>query len=398
MEASKQCCCMPLGTVIVFAQVATTFMEKKGHEMGSATASPLVGDSREAVPQPADYGSGTGPRVLTPDQHDRALGCLIGAATGDALGAPYEFEPPIAASEDVGMIGGGQLNWEPGEWTDDTAMSIVVLQVAAEPGLGECLTSRASLDAIAAGWSQWARVTPDIGLLTAEVIGRAHELAAADGRSVPTGEDMTTAARHAWEARPKSAGNGGLMRCYSVVLAMLQAPKVEFLQALSVVNRMTHADEDTVEAALVWGLMLRHAILTGEIDVWVGLEVLPVERRDAWENIIGEALSAPPCYFNRNGWVQHAFQAALAAVREAGPVPVEKFERRAYFSRVLDGAVRAGYDTDTVASIAGSLAGAALGYKSVDPAWRRELHGWPGLTVKELLALGESVLARTSAS
>lgn len=335
--------------------------------------------------------------TLTEEQRTRALGCLMGAATGDALGAPYEFEPPIAASEDIGMIGGGQLGWEPGEWTDDTSMSVVILQVAAEPGLGELITSEQSLDAIAAGWYRWARETPDIGHLTGAVLGKAHELAVEAGHSVPGGADMHAAARDVYSNRVASAGNGGLMRCYSAVLPLLRAPFSEFLDGVITLNTLTHVDPDTIDAAIIWGCALRHAILTGQIDVRVGIFALAPERQATWDGIVSEALDAPPSYFSRNGWVQHALQGAISAVHHAGDIPLDKFERRTYFAKVLEGAVRAGYDTDTVASIAGALAGAAVGYKGVDPLWRRGLHGWPGLGATELLALGEKVLDRANA-
>ena len=60
---------------------------------------------------------------------DRIKGVLLGTAAGDALGAPYEFEPPRGPELEVAMVGGGV--WEPGEWTDDTAMAIAIAEVAA---------------------------------------------------------------------------------------------------------------------------------------------------------------------------------------------------------------------------------------------------------------------------
>jgi ADP-ribosyl-[dinitrogen reductase] hydrolase len=65
----------------------------------------------------------------------RVAGALIGSAVGDALGAPFEFGPagrfsarlpsPTrgAATE---MCGGGSLGWQPGEFTDDTQMALLV--------------------------------------------------------------------------------------------------------------------------------------------------------------------------------------------------------------------------------------------------------------------------------
>ena len=51
---------------------------------------------------------------LTAAQRQRAVGAVVAAATGDALGAPYEFQAPVVDSEEIDMIGGGVLGWQPG--------------------------------------------------------------------------------------------------------------------------------------------------------------------------------------------------------------------------------------------------------------------------------------------
>ena len=65
-----------------------------------------------------------GDMKLTTAQIDRAVGVLLGMACGDALGAGYEFGPPVPDAEAVTMKGGGGFGWEPGEWTDDTSMAM----------------------------------------------------------------------------------------------------------------------------------------------------------------------------------------------------------------------------------------------------------------------------------
>jgi ADP-ribosylglycohydrolase len=150
---------------------------------------------------------------------------------------------------------------------------------------------------------------------------------------------------------------------------------------------------DTVEACLLWGLAVRHAILTGELDVRVGLDQLDPERRAVWQDRIEEAEESTPVTFRRNGWVVGAFQAAWAAINGVRPIPEGKFAQRDALVAALEAAARAGYDTDTVACITGSLIGGALGYKAVPPEWRRVLFGWPGYEVDELTSLVERVLA-----
>ena len=84
---------------------------------------------------------------LTPSQQDRAAGVLLGMACGDALGAGYEFGPPLPDDAIVTMKGGGGFGWEPGEWTDDTSMAIPIAQAIAA---GRDLQEEAVLDDIVA--------------------------------------------------------------------------------------------------------------------------------------------------------------------------------------------------------------------------------------------------------
>lgn len=333
------------------------------------------------------------PSELTEELRERALGSILTAATGDALGAPYEFQPPISSSEDVDMIGGGMLNWEPGEWTDDTSMSVVILGVAADPKIGPDLTSTEALDQIAAGWYRWSLNTPDIGVLTSKVITRAVENASSDGRAVPSAHDFRCSAQSIYDTDGQGAGNGALMRTYAVVTTCLFAPKEHLTRSVLAVSSLTHVDPETDDAGVIWAHAIRHGILTGELNLHAGIDQIPEERRTLWLKRIDDAASAPSTFFNRNGWVVHALQAACSAIFAAGDVPEDKYEQRAYVSTVLDNAVRAGFDTDTVACIAGSLVGAVLGSRAVDPMWLRRVHGWPEYTARDLEELMDHILA-----
>lgn len=55
---------------------------------------------------------------------NRAKGALFGLAVGDALGTTLEFQPRPAEPVIKGMMGGGPFKLRPGEWTDDTAMTL----------------------------------------------------------------------------------------------------------------------------------------------------------------------------------------------------------------------------------------------------------------------------------
>ncbi|MGO2611266.1 MAG: ADP-ribosylglycohydrolase family protein, partial [Glutamicibacter ardleyensis] len=97
---------------------------------------------------------------LSSDMKDRICGVLTGMAAGDALGAGYEFGPPMPADKPVAMIGGGLGDFAPGEWTDDTSMAIVIARALANSG-GQ-LDAGAS-DYMVRQWAIWVKDAPDVG-------------------------------------------------------------------------------------------------------------------------------------------------------------------------------------------------------------------------------------------
>ncbi|MDP9485659.1 MAG: ADP-ribosylglycohydrolase family protein, partial [Actinomycetota bacterium] len=65
---------------------------------------------------------------LSPKE-DRRVGAVLGLAVGDALGARYEFCGPEEVPEGpLEILGGGWLDLDPGQTTDDTALFRAVLK------------------------------------------------------------------------------------------------------------------------------------------------------------------------------------------------------------------------------------------------------------------------------
>ncbi|CAJ1501247.1 ADP-ribosylglycohydrolase family protein [[Mycobacterium] burgundiense] len=309
--------------------------------------------------------------------NDRVEGVLLGTAAGDALGAPYEFQPPRGPELPVEMAGGGP--WEPSEWTDDTAMAIAIAEVAAT---GADLRESTAQDAIVARWHEWSLGAKDVGIQTRSVLATA----AREGRI--SAAHARTAAATLHERTGRTAGNGSLMRTAPVALAYLDDEHA-LVAAARAISELTHFDPDAGDATVLWCCAIRHAVLTTELDVRIGLRHIGGDRREVWSTRIEQAEVSRPSDFANNGWVVAALQAAWSAIATtvAGPGT----DRAEHLRRGLDAAVRAGNDTDTVAAIAGGLLGAAYGASAVPLEWRHLLHGWPDLTARGLVGLATAI-------
>jgi len=319
---------------------------------------------------------------LTPAQLDRACGVLLATAAGDALGAGYEFGPPLPGDTVIEMAGGGPFGWKPGEWTDDTAMAIAIAETAAT---GADLRTITAQDQVVSRWEEWASTAKDVGSQTRHVLSR-----------VAGGGAAAAAAASAdlHRATGKTAGNGALVRTAPVALAFLDDPD-RLAEAARQLSALTHFDREAGEACVLWCLAIRHAVLTGAPDIRTGLHYLPDDRRAAWSQRLEVAERSRPADFTRNGWVVEALRAAWSAIA-ATPVPADDPAagnfRAGHLRLSLENAVRGGHDTDTVAAIAGGLLGARWGASAVPAAWRLQLHGWPASTSHDLVDLASAIV------
>ena len=322
--------------------------------------------------------------TLTTAQLDRAVGALLGTAAGDALGAAYEFGPPRGPELEVAMVGGGSFGWGPGEWTDDTSMAIAIAEVAAT---GADLRDEEALDAVVRRWHEWSQDANDVGVQTRSVLSRAgrHGISAQTAR-------RESAALHEFSGR--TAGNGSLMRTAPLALAYLD-DEAALVEAARIVSELTHFDPEAGDACVLWCCAIRHAILTGVLDVRFGLQHIDAERRDLWATRLDVAETSHPSDFTNNGWVVEALQGAWCAITTT-PIPQDDpatgVFRADHLRLALDATVRGGGDTDTLAAVAGGLLGAVYGASAVPAEWRRMLHGWPGLGTRDLVALATQIM------
>ena len=361
------------------------------------------------------------PAALSDSQLDRVEGVLLGQAVGDVMGAPYEpGDIPFTGTPE--LLGGGFGGYAPGEWSDDTQMSLYIARVAAT---GADLTSREALDEIARGFCRWVALdgATDVGVQTRRVLG-----AVVAGRDEPgIAARMRAAAADLDAATRRTGGNGALMRNGIVGLTRLNDRRATAASARAVAE-LTHADPLAGDCCVIHAEMIRSAVMA---PPWRGgplpaaaaamraLDLIPAERRNYWRDLFdGGILSDSRCLEppSGDGFTVHALGHATLALafvnrvltdrtaRPAGPsgrgeaptdgeAPAGKprsartragrmdhADRADRMGRILVRALEASEDKDTVAAIAGALAGSHLGASALDPAWVEAIHGLPRRT------------------
>jgi ADP-ribosyl-[dinitrogen reductase] hydrolase len=160
------------------------------------------------------------------DLRDRFLGCLLGCAVGDALGAPYEglWSHSIPETETL-LAGFAEFEgFPPGQYTDDTQLSLATVEAIL--GAGD-VSPAAIARFIARLWK------------TQSVVGPGGACTQAAHRFLKTG-DWTTCGAPAGQA-----GNGTAMRTAVLGLFFLREPE-RLSAVVADVCRITHQDSRSV--------------------------------------------------------------------------------------------------------------------------------------------------------
>ena len=283
----------------------------------------------------------------------RAVGCIVGSAVGDALGAPFEFGRPGEYSArfprpvhgGVGEMVGNRI-WSPGQCTDDTEMGVIV---------GESLLARDGIDGDdqLARFRAWGTCAKDVGNLTREVLD-SHLRAPDAAYSVVT-------AREGYN----TAGNGSLMRAAAGAVYFAAAGRGATIDAAMKLSEVTHADP-----LCQWAVAAQHELIRVTLEGGDALaaidevvEMLPDDVRAVYQPLL--APSWTPAHGGPgNGSAMGALAQAVWALRH--------FDS---FADVVTAVIDLGNDTDSVAAVAGALAGATYGIQNIPARWVTYLHG-----------------------
>lgn len=283
----------------------------------------------------------------------------MGTAVADAVGAPFEFRGPGLYAErfpkpvvgGIGeMIGGGGFGWAPGEFTDDTQMALALAHALEEVG-------GFSPEVVWEHFRTWASTAKDVGITISQSLSSETHIGAAEDAHEALGG--------------RTASNGAVMRIapigiFGVRLSRLAAMELAMQQAA-----LTHFDSSAAFGAAFVADVIRSTILAGDFEASVqSAFAFFAESPYAsfLENEFADVLSTD---FDPtgddvlpNGTVWTAVGQALWAVRTTSS-----------FHDAVVAAINLGGDTDTVAAIAGAMAGAAYGLQGIPVRWTTYVHG-----------------------
>jgi len=277
----------------------------------------------------------------------RCAGLVIGAAVGDALGAPFEFRRagsykqhfPTSEYGGIGeLIGGGTFDWLPGEFTDDTQMAMSLALSILECGGFDP-------DHVWSNWRSWADSANDIGNTTR------HSLSFDNWRDVSHLNPETTAA------------NGALMRAFP--LALLDKSKDELQEIVLLQGEMTHPHPAASSGAWL-GVAMMHSAIHGNdpfATLDEELELMPQDIAEKFKPLLTPDWEPAVDRIN-NGSVWGCLADAVWAVRNSSS-----------FEEAVINAVNLGDDADTVGCVAGALAGAMYGVQAIPSRWTTYLNG-----------------------
>ena len=283
---------------------------------------------------------------------------IYGLVVGDALGVPVEFEKRDTYSI-TDMVGYGTYNQPPGTWSDDTSLTLALME-----HLGEKSDLSILMDKFVSYRDGY--LTPfgycfDIGIATNEAIER---YLSGISPEVCGGKDE------------RSNGNGALMRISPLVSLLLK--NFNLINQVKVIKKyttLTHGHPRSIVASIIYLFLLKDMLFNDSLpevldSVQIKLEEIFSQNSEYWEeyeNHFKEIFDEEFYHKSREeikstGYVVDTLKACLWCVGTTNS-----------FKDAVLKAVNLGEDTDTIAAITGTLAGAKYSFESIPKEWIEKL-------------------------
>ncbi len=305
------------------------------------------------------------------NKDERILGGILGVAVGDALGVPVEFMPrqELLKKPVKEMTGYGSHNQPPGTWSDDTSLTLCLVESLCEAGYDLADAGKRFVRWYREGyWTPIGEVF-DIGNATRQAILR-----------LECGIDPVLAGL----ADERSNGNGSLMRILPASLFFAGSEDRVMYDAVCKISSITHSHPRSQLGCTFYSLLVQE-LLKGSSPGSAYQEMI----RRAQKIREGSVLAGELTNYQRildgslqgldekeicsDGYVVSTLEAAIWCLLNNSD-----------FSGTVLAAVNLGADSDTTGAVAGGLAGVCYGFGSIPQKWLETLARFD-----EILALGE---------
>jgi len=287
---------------------------------------------------------------------------IMGVVIGDALGCPVQFESREEVSKHpvTGMRGFGTFNLPAGSWTDDSSLTLALLESIRRTGT---IDYKDIMD----NFVKWL----DDGAFTP--YGYAYDI----GRGT-----INTIHRYKRYHKPlkagnideRSNGNGSLMRIMPAVLYCCDhaLPADEAIDIIHKVGSLTHGHiRSNIACGLYYfmtsAILNEEGSLTNRLQAWLDkgfafyeaylADHENLEYYDRLRNLDSFG-DLPEDSIRSTGYVVDTLEAAVWSLVNTDS-----------FADALLKAVNLGYDTDTVGAVCGGLAALYYGYDAIPQDW-----------------------------
>lgn len=280
---------------------------------------------------------------MNAERLNRARGCLLGLAIGDAIGTTVEFKPRGSFPLMTDMVGGGPFRLKAGEWTDDTSMALCLGASLLEKGF--------DLHDQISRYVRWRRD----GYMSSN--GRCFDIGIATSEALSQFE--TNGNPEAGSTNPRSAGNGCIMRLAPVPIMYMNEPeKAASLSAEQ--SKTTHGATECLDASRLFGEILVRALQgrASKTEILVSAQNTQCSPSRLQDIAAGKYGKLERQQIKGSGYVVDSLEAALWC-----------FYTTETFSDAVLAAANLGDDADTTAAITGQLAGAFYGEAGIPRSW-----------------------------
>lgn len=295
---------------------------------------------------------------------------IMGVIVGDALGLPVQFSSREEVQEEpvTDMMGFGAFNMPPGSWSDDSSLTLATLSSINEKG-------RIDSEDIMKRFVRWY----DNGEYTP--FGYAYDIGYTCETAICNYKD-TQNYQECGLGDACSNGNGSLMRIMPVCLYVyekvmsFELEEKKGLDLIHGVSAITHAHLRAKIACGIYYFLVK-SILNYDGTLAERLQAGMDDALIFYSNDIGNL--AQLAYYHRLNHLDD-FKTVSDDLIESSGYVVDTLEAAVWcllntdnLKNCLLKAVNLGDDTDTVAAVAGGLAGLYYGCESIPRVWLEKI-------------------------